>query len=73
MVDKKILLVEDDSIEALDMKHSLKSLGYEVSYIASSGEEAIKEALSNLPDLILMDIILSGDVDGLKLLPRLKI
>ncbi len=72
MVDKKILLVEDDSIEALDMKHSLKSLGYEVSYTASSGDEAIEEAMSNLPDLILMDIILSGDVDGIEVASKIK-
>ena len=72
MVNKKILLVEDDSIEALDMKHSLGSLGYEVSYVASSGEEAIEEALNNVPDLILIDIILSGDIDGIEVASKIK-
>ena len=72
MVDKKILLVEDDSIEALDIKHNLKSLGYEVSYTASSGDEAIEEAMSNSPDFILMDMILSGDVDGIEVASKIK-
>ena len=72
MVNIKILLVEDDSIEALDMKHSLESLDYEVSYVASSGEEAIEEALNIMPNLILMDIILSGDIDGIEVASKIK-
>ena len=44
MVNIKILLVEDENIEALDIKKTLESFGYEVPYIASYGEEAIKKA-----------------------------
>ena len=40
MVDKKILLVEDENIEAMDIKRTLEFFGYEVPYIASSGDEA---------------------------------
>lgn len=61
----KILLVEDESIEALDIKHTLESFGYEVPYVASTGEEAVKKALEIMPDLILMDIILKGKTNGI--------
>ena len=61
----KILLVEDESIEALDIKRTLESFGYEVPYVASNGEEAVKKALEIMPDLILMDIILKGQTDGI--------
>jgi CheY-like chemotaxis protein len=60
MVDIKILLVEDDAIEALDIKKTLESFGYSVPYVASRGEEAVTKALELMPDLILMDIVLKG-------------
>jgi CheY-like chemotaxis protein len=41
---EKILLVEDDGIEAMDIKRTLESFGYEVPYVASRGEEAITKA-----------------------------
>jgi len=66
MADVKILLVEDESIEAMDIKRTLESFGYEVPYVASSGEDAIKEAPAILPDLILMDIILNGEINGIQ-------
>lgn len=64
MPDARILIVEDEGIEALDMKQRLKSLGYPVSDVASTGEEAIKKAGETYPDLILMDIMLQGKIDG---------
>ena len=66
MADVKILLVEDESIEAMDIKRTLESFGYEVPYIASSGEDAIEKAPAILPDLILMDIILNGKINGIQ-------
>jgi len=68
----KILLVEDESIEAMDIKQTLESFGYEVPYVASSGEEAINKALEIMPDLILMDIILKGETDGVEAASRIK-
>jgi PAS domain S-box-containing protein len=62
----KILLVEDERIEAMDIKQTLESFGYEVPYVTSSGEDAIKKAPAILPDLILMDIILNGKIDGIQ-------
>jgi signal transduction histidine kinase/DNA-binding NarL/FixJ family response regulator len=64
--DKTVLIVEDESIVALDLKQRLQSLGYEVVAIASSGEEAIRQAASNQPDLVLMDIKLKGEMDGVE-------
>lgn len=63
---KRILVVEDETIVALDLQNSLKILGYEVVGIASTGTEAIAKAESETPDLILMDIMLKGDMDGIQ-------
>ena len=72
MADIKILLVEDESVEALDIKRTLESFGYQVPYVASSGEEAVKKALELMPDLVLMDIILKGDIDGIDVASEIK-
>ncbi|PKL67025.1 MAG: hypothetical protein CVV28_08205 [Methanobacteriales archaeon HGW-Methanobacteriales-1] len=72
MANYKILLVEDDAIEAMDIKRKLETFGYEVSYIASRGEEAVKKALKILPDLILMDITLKGKIDGIQAASNIK-
>jgi CheY-like chemotaxis protein len=72
MVDVKILLVDDENIEAMDIKQTLKSFGYEIPYVASSGEEAVEKALEIMPDLILMDIILKGDSDGIEAVSKIK-
>jgi PAS domain S-box-containing protein len=60
-----IFIVEDEKIVALDIAASLKSLGYNVSGMASSGLEAIEKIKNKVPDLILMDIRLKGDMDGI--------
>ena len=60
MQDAKILIVEDESIIALDIKMSLQHAGYAIVAIARSGEEAIALAQSQQPDLILMDIRLTA-------------
>ena len=69
---EKILLVEDDGIEAMDIKRTLESFGYEVPYVASRGEEAITKALEIRPDLILMDIVLKGEINGIDAANELK-
>jgi two-component system, response regulator PdtaR len=60
----KILIVEDERITAEDLEEVLKDLGYQVSAVVSSGEEAIREGERNQPDLVLMDIRIKGDMDG---------
>lgn len=62
----KILIVEDESIIAEDIKDCLENLGYCVSAIVVSGEEAIKKAKEIHLDLVLMDIRLKGNVDGVQ-------
>ena len=62
----KILIVEDESIVGLDIQNRLQHLGYEVPGVASSGEEAIQLASEIEPDLVLMDIMLQGDIDGVE-------
>lgn len=60
----KILVVEDESIVALDLRSSLEHLGYEVVGTAATGEDALRLAESGAPDLVLMDIRLQGEQDG---------
>ncbi len=61
-----ILVVEDESIVSKDIQHSLKKIGYNVVGAASTGEKAIELALSEKPDLILMDIMLKGSMNGIE-------
>ncbi len=63
---KRILIVEDEVIIARDVENKLKGLGYDTLPIISSGEEAIAMAGECSPDLILMDIVLNGDMDGIE-------
>jgi PAS domain S-box len=72
LAKEKILLVEDDGIEAMDIKRTLESFGYDVPHVASSGDEAIKEALEIHPDLILMDIVLKGEMNGIDAASEIK-
>ncbi|MGA1868437.1 MAG: response regulator [bacterium] len=62
----KIMVVEDELIVAEDYKRCLQFLGYEVSAIVSSGEDAVKQVKENPPHLILMDIKLKGEMNGIE-------
>lgn len=62
----KILVVEDQTIVALNIKNRLRNLGYAVPVAVVSGEEAIREAELTNADLVLMDIMLKGDMDGIE-------
>lgn len=72
MAKANILIVEDESIIALDIKRSLLGLGYQVLAIADNGEEAIALTGEQSPDLVLMDIRLRGDMDGMTAALRLR-
>src|SRR5882724_5460547 len=61
----RILVVEDETIVSLDIQRRLKTLGYEVVGAAVSGEDAIQKAATHRPDLVLMDIMLDGEMDGI--------
>ncbi|MDJ0556209.1 MAG: EAL domain-containing protein [Microcoleaceae cyanobacterium MO_207.B10] len=64
MSKSKIMIVEDESIIAEDLADSLRTMGYTVVDIVSSGEEAILIAAEKQPNLILMDVMLQGEIDG---------
>jgi PAS domain S-box-containing protein len=66
MPNSRILIVEDEAIVAADLKAKLKALGYEVVGVASRGEQAVALAEAARPHLILMDILLAGDMDGIE-------
>jgi len=66
------MVVEDEGIVAKSIYAMLKSLGYAVAAGASSGEEAIKKTAETHPDLVLMDIVLEGDIDGVEAAEQIR-
>jgi PAS domain S-box-containing protein len=69
----KILIVEDEKNIAEYLQNILEGLGYDISAIVSSGEEAIKKAEEIKPDLVLMDIVLKGDMDGIEAAEKIRL
>jgi two-component system cell cycle sensor histidine kinase/response regulator CckA len=68
----KILIVEDEWLVAQGISENLQDLGYEVAGMASSGEEALRLAAESQPDLVVMDILLQGDMDGIDAAEHLR-
>ena len=68
----RILVVEDQQIIALEIKDRLQQMGHEVIAMAKSGDKAIALAKEFLPDLILMDIKIEGDIDGIETAEEIK-
>lgn len=66
MANERIMIVEDESIVAMGIKHKLEDLGYRIVGIEATGEGAVDTALKAEPDLILMDIVLKGEMDGIE-------
>ncbi|MBV9386333.1 MAG: response regulator [Chroococcidiopsidaceae cyanobacterium CP_BM_ER_R8_30] len=66
MSDANILVVEDEIIVAKDIQNRLTRLGYTVLGVVDNGEEAIRQAKKFRPDLVLMDIKLKGEMDGIE-------
>ena len=66
MAKAKVLIVEDNNIVVMELRDRLQDLGYAVAAAASYGEEAIEEAEKTHPDLVLMNIRLKGDIDGIE-------
>ena len=62
----KILVVEDEGVVALDLEHQLKELGYMVPAVVATGEDALRLVATTSPDIVLMDIRLAGDMDGIE-------
>jgi CheY-like chemotaxis protein len=66
MVAARILIVEDERLIATDLQRRLTRLGYTVVAQAASGMEAVQKVLTLHPDVVLMDIRLQGDMDGIE-------
>jgi diguanylate cyclase (GGDEF)-like protein/PAS domain S-box-containing protein len=61
-----LMLVEDERIVAFDLKRQLQGFGYNVESVVASGAQAISQAAEKMPDLVLMDIHLDGEMDGIE-------
>jgi CheY-like chemotaxis protein len=68
----RVLIVEDERLVARGLERRLRSLGYEVVALASTGIEAIHQALEHQPDLVLMDIRLRGQMDGIEAVASIR-
>ncbi|MEG3894497.1 MULTISPECIES: ATP-binding protein [unclassified Microcoleus] len=67
-----ILIVEDELLIAKNLSHKLENLGYQIADIVSSGADAIQRAGEMEPDLILMDIVIKGNIDGIETAARIN-
>ena len=72
MASARIMVVEDEQITAADIEDMLTSLGYSVTAAVASGEEALRRAAEDPPDLVLMDIRLKGRCDGIETALQLR-
>jgi len=72
MAKVKILVVEDESIVAKDIQKTLQNMGYEVPDVVSSGQAAIQATEKHKPDLVLMDIVLKGKMDGIEAAEQIR-
>jgi CheY-like chemotaxis protein len=66
------MIVEDEAIFAEAMQIILQNLGYDVTSIESTGEEAIEKVEEEKPDLVLMDIMLEGEMDGIEVAKQIR-
>jgi PAS domain S-box-containing protein len=72
VVNEKILVVEDEFITGTDIQNNLKTMGYDVPVVVDTGEGAIKKAGELHPDLVLMDITLIGDMNGIEAAAQIR-
>jgi len=72
MPNYKIMIAEDEEIVAADIRTSVEKMGYSVCATVSSGTDAIKKADLTRPDLVLMDIVLKGSIDGIEAATQIK-
>lgn len=68
----KIMVVEDESIVALNLQRRLIRLGYDVPCIAASHDQAMRGVTETQPDIVLMDINISGEIDGIETAAKIK-
>lgn len=69
---RRILVVEDEGITALDLERTLRRMGYEVPCSVASGPEAIAAVATHRVDLLLCDIVLRGEMDGIEAATQIR-
>jgi CheY-like chemotaxis protein len=67
-----VLIVEDEIIVGMEIREKLQSLGWRVSGLVTSGSEALAAAEADRPDVVLMDITIKGEIDGIETARRLQ-
>ncbi|AGB03232.1 PAS domain S-box protein [Methanoregula formicica] len=72
MSEAKILIVEDEAVTGMDIRKSLVEMGYSVVAVATTGELAVRKAAELHPDLILMDIMLAGRMNGIEAADKIR-
>ncbi|MDD1701713.1 MAG: response regulator [Methanoregula sp.] len=72
MDSKKILIVEDSVIVAMELQERIRMAGYAVTGIVTNGDAAIRNTIATRPDLILMDINLRGKMNGIEAVERIR-
>ena len=72
MPDARILIVEDEGVAAMHIRRVVEGLGYAVLGVVPTGEEAVEKADELLPDLILIDIVLQGRIDGVQAAEQIR-
>jgi PAS domain S-box-containing protein len=68
----RVLVVEDEGLIALDLKARLTGLGYRVVGTAATGEDAVRQAREKSPEVVLMDVRLRGEMDGIEAAARIR-
>jgi CheY-like chemotaxis protein len=67
-----IMVVEDEGVVSIDIQNMLRNAGYEIAAVAFRGEDAVKKAAESNPDLVLMDIGLKGELDGIEAARKIR-
>jgi CheY-like chemotaxis protein len=68
----KVLIVEDEAIYAMALSMSLRNQGYDIQGPVATGEEAIKIAEQEKPDVIVMDLLLAGNMNGISTAKKIR-
>lgn len=66
------MVVEDEGVVSIDIRDMLKKAGYNIAAVAFQGEEAVLKAEQSNPDIVLMDIGLKGEIDGIEAAKRIR-
>ena len=72
MSKARIMVVEDEGVVALQIQESLEGMGYAVAHVALTGEEAVEKVMETEPDLVLMDIKLTGRLSGIEAARKIR-